>query len=73
MGSLVQLLGIEGCADAEGDAGAEEHVVGDGCDAAVVDLDLFVRHISEMLVCQVPKGTHCMKEMGLASLPWQTK
>jgi hypothetical protein len=37
---LVELLGIEGSAEAEGDAGAEEDVVGDGCDTTVVDLDL---------------------------------
>jgi hypothetical protein len=41
MGGLVELLGIKGGAEAEGDAGAEENVVGDGCDTAVVDLDLF--------------------------------
>ena len=41
MGSLVKLLGIKGGAEAESDAWAEENVVGDGCDTAVVDLDLF--------------------------------
>lgn len=39
--SLVELLGIKRGADAEGDAGAEEDVVGDGRDAAIVDLGLF--------------------------------
>ena len=41
MGSLVELLSIEGGAEAEGDTGAEEDVVGNGCNTAVVDLDLF--------------------------------
>jgi hypothetical protein len=40
VGSLVELLGIKGGAKAEGHTGAEENVVGDGCDTAVVDLDL---------------------------------
>jgi hypothetical protein len=37
---LVKLLGIEGTAKAESDAGAEKNVVGDGSNTAVVDLDL---------------------------------
>ena len=40
MGSLVELLGIKGSAEAEGDAGAEEDVVCNGCDTAIIDLDL---------------------------------
>lgn len=40
MCGLVELLGVEGGAEAEGDAGAKEDVVGDGGDATVVDLDL---------------------------------
>ena len=40
VGGLVELLGIKRAADAEGDTGAEENVVGDGCDATVVDLGL---------------------------------
>lgn len=40
MGRLVELLGVEGGAEAERDAGAEEDVVGNGGDATVVDLDL---------------------------------
>jgi hypothetical protein len=40
VGGLVELLGIKGAADAEGDTGAEENVVGDGCDTTVVDLGL---------------------------------
>ena len=40
MGGLIKLLGIERCAETEGDAGAEEDIVGDGCDTTVVDLDL---------------------------------
>ena len=42
MGGLVELLGIERSTDAEGHALAEEHVVGDGGDTAVVDLGLFL-------------------------------
>jgi len=40
VGSLVELLGIKGGTEAEGHAGAEKNIVGDGCDTAVVDLDL---------------------------------
>jgi hypothetical protein len=40
VGGLVELLGIKRAADAEGDTGAEENVVGDGCDATVVDFGL---------------------------------
>jgi len=40
VGSLVELLGIKGGAEAEGHAGAKEDIVGDGCDTAIVDLDL---------------------------------
>lgn len=40
VGGLVQLLGIERGTDAKGDTGAEEDVVGNGGDTAVVDLAL---------------------------------
>lgn len=40
VGGLVQLLGVEGGADAEGDALVDLGVVGDGGDTAVVDLGL---------------------------------
>jgi hypothetical protein len=40
VGGLVELLGIKGGSETEGDAGAEENVVRDGCDTAVIDLDL---------------------------------
>ena len=40
MGSLVELLGINGGTKAEGNTGAEEDVVSEGDDAAVVELDL---------------------------------
>ncbi len=42
VGSLVELLGIKRGTEAEGDAGAEEDVVGDSCDTAVIDLELFI-------------------------------
>jgi hypothetical protein len=41
VGGLVELLGIKRSTNAEGDALAEEDVVGDGGDTAVVDLGLF--------------------------------
>ena len=41
MGGLVQLLGVEGTSEAEGDTGAQEDVVGHGSNATVVDLGLF--------------------------------
>lgn len=40
MSSLVELLGIERGTETEGDTRAEENVVGDGSNTAVVDLDL---------------------------------
>lgn len=40
MGGLVELLGVDGGAEAEGDTGAEEDVVGDGGNTTVVVLDL---------------------------------
>jgi hypothetical protein len=40
VGGLVELLGVEGAADAEGDTLTEEDVVGEGSNAAVVDLEL---------------------------------
>jgi hypothetical protein len=41
VGSLVELLGIKGGAEAKGDARAEENVVRESSDTAVIDLDLF--------------------------------
>ena len=41
MGGLVELLGIEREAEAQSDAWAEEDVVGEGSNTAVVDLGLF--------------------------------
>jgi hypothetical protein len=40
VGSLVELLGIERATETEGDTGAEENVVGNGSNTAIVDLDL---------------------------------
>lgn len=40
VGGLVEVLGVEGSAEAKGDASAELDVVGQGGDAAVVDLGL---------------------------------
>ena len=42
MGGLVELLGVEGSANAEGDTLTEEDVVGNGGDTTVVDLALFI-------------------------------
>lgn len=42
MGGLVELLGVEGSTNAEGDSLAEKDVVGDGSNTTVVDLALFV-------------------------------
>jgi len=61
VGSLVELLGIKGGAEAEGDAGAEEDVVGDGCDTTVVDLELF---------CTLE---YSYLQNKIWSLPWQTR
>lgn len=41
VGGLVDLLGIERGTDTDGDAGAEEDVIGDGGNTAVVNLGLF--------------------------------
>lgn len=41
VGSLVNLLGIERGANADGDTGAEEDVVGNGSNTTVVDFGLF--------------------------------
>lgn len=38
--SLVQLLGVEGSSDTEGEAGVDLGVVGDGSNTGVVDLGL---------------------------------
>ena len=40
MGGLVELLGIEGGAESEGDTRAEENIIGNGSNTAVVDLGL---------------------------------
>lgn len=40
MGSLVELLSVERATETQGDALAEENVVGEGSDTSVVDLDL---------------------------------
>lgn len=40
VGGLVKVLGIEGSSEAEGDTRAEEDVVGEGGNTAVVDLSL---------------------------------
>jgi hypothetical protein len=40
VGSLAQVLGIEGSAETKSHAGAEEHVVGESGNTAVVDLGL---------------------------------
>lgn len=42
VGSLVKVLGIEGSTKAEGDTRAQENVVGQGGNTAVVDLGLFI-------------------------------
>ena len=47
VGGLIELLGVDRGAEAEGDTLAEEDVVGEGNDAAVIKLDLQrERHIS---------------------------
>ena len=40
VGSLVELLGVEGATEAEGNTLTEEDVVGEGSNAAVVNLNL---------------------------------
>lgn len=40
VGSLVELLGVEGATETQGNTLAEEDVVGEGSNTAVVDLDL---------------------------------
>ena len=40
MGSLVELLGVEGATETQGNTLAEEDVVGKGSNTPVVDLDL---------------------------------
>jgi hypothetical protein len=42
VGSLAEILRVKGGAEAEGDARAELDIVGERCDAAVVDLGLLV-------------------------------
>ncbi len=41
MSSLTEILRVEGGAETQGDSRAELDVVGESCDAAVVDLGLF--------------------------------
>jgi hypothetical protein len=48
VGSLVKLLGVERTTKTQGDTLAEEDVVGDGGNTAVVDLDLFCHIISQI-------------------------
>ncbi len=40
VGGLVELLGIKGSSETEGNTGAKENVVGDGGDTTVIDLGL---------------------------------
>lgn len=51
MRALVELLSVEGGTKAKGDAGAEEHVVGNSGHTAVVDLSLM-----EKISLQPPKS-----------------
>lgn len=57
MGSLIELLGIEGGAEAEGDTGAEENVVGNGSNTTVIDLDLNINRLAFF--------SHLKRSMGL--------
>jgi hypothetical protein len=41
VGGLVQVLGVEGSTETEGDARAEQDVVGQGGNTTVVDLSLY--------------------------------
>lgn len=50
MGSLVKLLGVERATETEGHTLAEEDVVGEGSDTAVVDLDLLSKISSVSLI-----------------------
>jgi len=61
VGGLVKLLGIKGGAKAEGHTGAEENVVGDGCDTAVIDLDLLT------------VSAYAHVDIRLKPLPWRMK
>ena len=64
MGGLVELLGVEGATEAEGDALAEEDVVGEGGDTAVVDLGLY-GNVLEGCCSQTTLGGHTLaKETG---------
>jgi hypothetical protein len=51
VGSLVELLGIEGAAETQGDTLAEEDVVGESGDTAVVDLDLLAQGTHQSATC----------------------
>lgn len=50
VGSLVEVLGVEGSAQAEGDTRAEEDVVSESGNTAVVDLGLNVKLISKQSI-----------------------
>lgn len=54
VGGLLQLLGIERGTDAEGDARAEEDVVGDSSDTTVIDLALFHAQRSTSIPTHIP-------------------
>jgi len=44
VGGLVELLGVKGCAETEGDSWTEENVIGDCGNTTVIDLDLSKRN-----------------------------
>jgi hypothetical protein len=48
---LAEVLGVDGGTEAEGAAGAELDIVGDGCDAAVVDFALLPKRVSIKQEC----------------------
>ena len=50
MGSLVQVLGIEGSTEAEGDTRAEQDVVSQSGNTTVVDLSLYCEKITRLVV-----------------------
>lgn len=50
MGSLVQVLGIEGGTEAEGDTRAEQDVVSQSGNTTVVDLSLYCEKIARLVV-----------------------
>jgi hypothetical protein len=50
VGSLVQVLGIEGGTEAEGDTRAEQDVVSQSGNTTVVDLSLYYGKIARLVV-----------------------